>query len=283
MLQRSSGHGKATNRRIDPCPTMEMQHSAIPVARLAGRGPSLLFTASFILTGCSAVKTATAIINDDDRSPRPDVCLLVAPAGLRPTELDGTITHIVDEVARAHGHLSGFVAFGPSAGAFARLHFDASANGGRFDSDAASSGQRSADAATWRTNATDEVHAQLHATGDGQDGLDLLGGIAQCTQDLSRAARSPIVVVVSHGIHRTADLDLAEQPERAGEIPARIPGLVPAPIRLDIYELGRVEPAAIGGPVARHVIEPVVAAWQRACRALAQRCLSVTPSQKDQP
>ena len=232
-------------------------------------------TASVVLSSCSVVRRAEAFTGTDTKV-RPQICLVVAPHLLPPNELQQVLKSVLDQVAAAHGSVTGYVAAGPSAAAFPSLSFTAEANGGVLASKAGNDGARNHDAAGWAAKVLAELKTNVSLTlGAVQrpDGLDLFGGIAQCALKLSNATRQPTIIVVSHGIHRTSDLDLVE---RANEAPAliaaKIAELVPSPLHLRLYELGRIDPDAIGGPPARSVIEPVTAGWVAACEQLADHC-----------
>lgn len=232
-------------------------------------------SAAAVLSSCSAVRRAEAFTGTDTKV-RPQICLVVAPHLLPPDELQQVLKSVLDHVAAAHGSVVGYVAAGPSAAAFPSLSFSAEANGGILASKAGNDGARNHDATGWAAKVLAELKTKVSLTmGTGQrpDGLDLFGGIAQCALKLSNATRQPTIIVISHGIHRTSDLDLVERTNEVGSlIAAKISELVPSPLSLRLYELGRIDADAIGGPPARSVVEPVVAGWVAACEQLADRC-----------
>ncbi|MGE0309411.1 MAG: hypothetical protein AB7Q27_27040 [Acidimicrobiia bacterium] len=207
-----------------------------------------------------------------DTTARPEVCAVVAPAGLPDVDLDAAVAELVTRVVGAHGTLSGYVASGPSAAAFARLSFDEEANGGRFASRAGNQGTRDEEARRWGEAALRQLHAQL-AAAEWQEGLDLLGGIAQCAHDLDTGSRTPTVAVVSTGVHRTVDVDLGHAvPGDVEALASDIADALPAPLRLELYGIGRIDPATTSGPVARSVTAAVTTVWAGVCDALHHRC-----------
>jgi hypothetical protein len=188
-----------------------------------------------------------------------------------PAELERAVVEEINGIAAAQGQIVGFVAVGPSAAAFSRIVFDAKAHGGVFTSDARNGRTRASQARRWGVEAGLQVSAQL-AVAETATGLDLLGGIGQCRGELAGTGNA-VIVVVSDGLHRTVDFDLVDHPERAAELAAKIDELVPPPTRLKLVGVGRVDPAASDGPIARAVIEPVRDAWTKACAQLGDRCV----------
>ena len=210
-----------------------------------------------------------------DTTKRPEVCLLVAPGGLPPAELDSAVAEVVSRVAAQHGTVSGFIANGPSAAAFPRITFDEAANGGLFASASGNQGARDRDAQRWGKAALRELRAEVEEA-KLRNGLDLLGGLDQCSRDLDGARRSPTVVVVSTGLHRTVDLDLGAEEPDVEAFASAAADAVRAPTVLDLPMFARFDPAMTDGPPARWIADHVSAAWTRACDLLGDRCAAAT-------
>jgi hypothetical protein len=230
--------------------------------------------------GCGLVGQAQEFFGSDT-STQPETCVVIAPDLLPTDELASTIKEIVDDVANNHGTIKGYVAVGASASSFLFLNFSIEANAGVLGSNAGSEGARDGDAKTWAAKLLAELQLQLQLQlqisvelpGEEDAGLDLFGGIDQCARQLANAIHSPTIVVVSHGIHRTSDFDLVVNADEAPFIiPEHVVPLVPEPIHLVLYELGRIDPSANGGPARRAIVESVVAGWVEACRQLEDRC-----------
>jgi hypothetical protein len=217
------------------------------------RGSALSLALLLIAASCSFVGR--------DTTRRPDVCVIVAPVGLRSNDVSDLLAAVLDDAAAQHATITVLIGDGRSAAAFERVAFTDHANGGVFASKAANQVARDEDARRWAKAAQGEIMSKL-PQGALSSGLDLIGGLRQCAGLLRDHRRHPTVVVVSTGLHRTKDLDLADgqvgAPERAT---AAIVAAVPEPIALELYGLNRVDPAATKG-----------SAWSAACDALQSRC-----------
>ena len=210
-----------------------------------------------------------------DTTKRPQICLLVAPAGLPLSDLHAAVADVISRVAAEHGTVTGFIGNGPSAAAFPRIRFDEDANRGRFASSARNQGARDRDAKRWGNAALRELSDQIEAT-EQWDGLDLLGGLDQCARELAGARRSPTVVVVSNGLHRTVDMDLGREKPDLDAFASAAADALPEPVLLDLPTLTRLDPELTGGPPDRLIARNVTAAWSRACDGLGDRCTTAT-------
>lgn len=230
----------------------------------AVQGLAVLFASLTGAVGCSFVGR--------DAAKRPRLCVIVAPVGLRPTELRASVTAVVQRAAAEHATITVIVAAGPSAAAFDRVTFSKEANGGVFASKAANPAARNHDARRWAKAALREIMADLPPAAL-SDGLDLIGGLEQCADGLATERRHPTVVVVSTGLHRTSDLDLADgETETPAKVISAVVRAVREPLSLQLREIGSFDPSATKGPIARAVAEGVRSAWTAACDALHPRC-----------
>ena len=246
--------------------TLRMLARSTKAASLAVLGISLS-------SGCSFDGVRRFV--GQDTSKRPQVCLLVAPAGMPPSELHAAVADVISRVAAQHGRVTGFIGNGPSAAAFPRISFDEDAHRGGFASTARNQGARDRDAHRWGNAALRELSAQIEAT-EQWDGLDLLGGLDQCARALAGARRSPTVVVVSNGLHRTVDLDLGDDRPDIEAFASSAADALPEPLLLRLPTLSRLDPGPIGWPPDRLIARNVAAAWTRTCEELGDRCTTDT-------
>ncbi len=257
----------------------------LSASRSDRRRPSAIAAAAVLLASAplSACRTP-GVVGDllgADRAPRTPTCLVVAPALMPADEVDADVAAVVDEAAKVHGSLIVIVARGPSASAFTHVRFDDAAHGGSFASRARSAGRRNADAARWSDAAVVQIRAAIAADAEstGPAGLDLFGGLAACARSLPSGPTPRTIAVVSTGVHRTVTLDLVRDPSAAAPIVAEhIAAVAPAPTRLVLLGLGRVDMRANSGPAARSVTEPVTQAWTDACAARGTRCSTLLPT-----
>jgi hypothetical protein len=215
-----------------------------------------------IATGCSTIEEFVG----KDTAPHTSMCLVIAPDHLPADDLGRALLDTVAAVVEDRGHLDGVVAVGPSAASFPRIVLK-----GGGDLKAGAGTEKGRDGSIVGSVMA-EIDAQVSLTVATDDGLDLIGGIEACARLLTGDGPHRIVVI-SHGVHRTADLDLATNPEQAArDLPARVMAVLPADVELLMLGLGRIEPQKGDAP-NRDMVEHTLEAWDSVCRQLATRCL----------
>jgi hypothetical protein len=206
---------------------------------------------------------------------------VVAPDLIASTDLDAALEQVVRRVADERGTIVGYVAVGPSAASFPSLSLSVDANFGVFAVGGHDESERKKRSRGLEGRVSGEIAAQIGSQPMSADGLDLLGGLRQCARKLAMEHGERRIALISHGVHRTVDLDLVDHPELAV---ARLPGEVLAaigdPIAFEMHAIGRVDDALIGGPPARKIIEPVVEAWTEVCVQLGRRCHNFTSTKE---
>lgn len=235
-----------------------------------------MVSGAVLSAGCSCAPAREFL--GEDTSRRPEVCMVVAPAGLPPGERDDALASVVEQVAAEHGRLTGYVAVSRSAAAFARIELSARANRGQFASPAGNPATRDGEAERWRRVAVQDLGQQLAGAAaaiERDGGLDLLGAIDLCRRSLGDGARRPTIVLVTTGVHNTHDLDLATADAATlAAFSAAVVHAVPMPFHLELRGIGRLDPAATGGPADRALTARLTTAWGGACRELEDRCKS---------
>lgn len=246
---------------------MSFTPSTLPILAAVGFGGSFI-------AGCSATKEFIGI----NTATRPQICMVVAPAGLPPDELSIQLASVVNDVARRHGSIDGYLAIGPSAASFPVLDIGAEAGVGGSVSPTGGKRQRHEAAKEWAMNMLATFHLRISISTEPAAGLDLFGGIAQCVRRLQGATREPTVVVISHGINVTESDNMQLDPSQARtSISRRLDEILPAPFQLRILGIGRVDFESAGGHPSRHVVESVAEGWDIACTELGPRCLNDRP------
>jgi hypothetical protein len=232
----------------------------------AGIGLPLL--AVLAASACQPVDTALG----RDHSAKPDVCAVVAPAGMHPQDLRAAIATVVDRTAHARGRLRLLIASGPSAAAFDWARFGAGANSGDFASEAANAFGRDQDARRWKGVALATIEQQLAET-TYFPGLDLVGAAVQCVAGFEKSGRARVLAIVSTGLHQTSEVNVSHTPDAADDVVARVEATLGERVSLELYGIGRVDERALDGQVpSRPVMERVLASWSAGCARLADRC-----------
>jgi hypothetical protein len=225
------------------------------------------------LVGCAMV--SEHVLGSDTRS-RPDVCLVVSPIALPFTTIESALDAALRRVAKDGGAVKVILANGRSAASFPEVILSSDANGGVFASDARNSGARAADAAPWADAAFTESLDAVASAEVSPDEVDLIGALQQCATRLGTNARSPEIVVITNGLHRTSDLDVADG-ATSEELADAVAVAVPAEFALHIDGLGEFDPEATRGPVKTDVSVAIRNAWFLACERLGDDRCSINP------